>query len=210
MTMDKYPVLQSGFISLSKDPFRLPDPSVPTIRDSVIFEAFKSPLQNFFYSDIITELYDSYMANKRQIGNFEFRERVLRAAFEAFETPMVQKWIMAQQDTRVLSALHMRFIIDTIEFVVTGRDRYMQPISWVDLLEYGDTSHSVKVDANAYLKLKNDIDRYKSIPSTFVDLIQQWTTRRNGFEDLLVSLFVIFGRRARQTMQYDARVEKRP
>lgn len=208
--MKKLPVLQSGFIAMSDAPFRLPDPSIPTIRSAVIFSEFKPPLQNFFYSELITELYDNYSANRRLMDDMDFRERLLRAAFEAFGTPMVAKWIMLQQNTDVVTALHMRFLIDTFEFIVTGNERYMQPTSWIDLIEHSESAHTVKVDAASYLKLKNKLNGYREIPSSFVELIATWTRRKNGFEDLLVSLFVIFGRRARQKMQVDVSVVKRP
>jgi hypothetical protein len=194
-----YPVLQSGFVAVGPEGLTLPDPIEPTIRQSVIFKEFKSPLLNYHFSPAVTELFNNWSAKKEVLREFDFRERLLKVAFKAFGTKEFRAWLLLQLEAETLSALHKKFLLETCDYILNGTARRLSNVQWVNLLEAGPTTASVRLSPSEFLSNKDGVREYTNIPEKMVELIVRWTQHRDGFEDLLVCLYVIFGARSRQT-----------
>lgn len=201
--MNKYPVLQSGFVAFSSEGLTLPNPVEPTVREAVIFKQFKSPLLDYFYSKEVTEMFNRWSANKDAMREFEFRERILKSGLRLFGTKNFRDWLDFQHKVKALSPLHGKFILETVEHIVTGAPRKIESVQWINLLEAGDQAKAVHVDPREFLKIRKGAQAYEYVPQSFEELILTWTKTRTGFEDLLITLYVIFGQRARQNVTSD-------
>lgn len=191
-----YPVLQSGFVGLSQHGLRRPDIIEPTLRQAVIFKEYKLPLARFFYSPEITELFVRWSSNPESLKDFDFRERIMKAAFAAFNTPSFYKWLDMQMEKPTVSDLHKAFIMETLEYLFLDKPRQIQNVQWIRLLEANEKTHRVKVDLDVYFGRETmGVDTQRRLPVALVDNIRAWVSKDHGFEDLLVSLFVIFGDR---------------
>lgn len=199
MGQKPYPALQSGFLGLDPKALVLPDPIEPTVREAVIFKAFKPPLLTYFYSKEVTEIFNRWSANAKVTANMEFRERIIKAFFTSFGTKKFRDWLQVQMDSGQLSGLHQKFILETLEFALLGKPRKIESMQWINLLEAGPVTQSIRVEPEEFARTKKDLHSDVKIPNDLQDLAVQWLKQRQGFEDMLICLYVIFGARSRQT-----------
>ena len=81
--------------------------------------------------------------------------------------------------------LHFRFLQDTVEYIKTGR-RNMSIHTWMQLLVVPGQSISKKHLAKTAYSMKSDSYRNVSV--------MQWLTHEGGLQDLVLSLYIIFGK----------------
>jgi hypothetical protein len=130
----------------------------------------------------VSVLYNRWREAPDVIRDFEFRELILTQAFKAFRAESLYQWMVFQNKTANLTDLHIAFIASIVSFIHTGhRDTHVS--QWMRLIEH--TRHP------QYRKI--DLETLQLVPGTIVDLIQQWVSWPSGFEDLLLTLYVIFG-----------------
>jgi hypothetical protein len=186
--MDRYPILQSGFISLTEDGLIKPRTHDDIVLDDILSKDFRVPTNKNFYSIEVVKLFGHWTAEHNSITNFEIRERVIKLALKYFGNSFY-KWVITQNKSNNLTELHKQFIYDTLNYL-SGDNRSLEAVQWVPL-----------VDINFYFTGdKLNVDKYfgtqaGSLPSSIVDIIQRWTSKPNGYEDLLITLFTIFGNR---------------
>lgn len=194
-----YPVLQSGFVGLNNTGLTLPDPIEPTVRETVIFKAFKPPLQAYYYSNPVVEIFNRWSARPVSIKNFEFRERILKTFFQCFGSRRFREWLAVQLESGQMSGLHQKFLLETLEFALTGKRRKIECIQWVNLLEAGPVTMSIRVNPDEFYQTKKELHNDVRIPMDLTEILLPWLTQNGGFEDVLITLYVIFGSRLRQT-----------
>lgn len=204
------PVLQSGFVTFANKDLQKPDPSIPNLRQEVLYQAVKNPLMKYHFSKEVGELYSRWSANPASLKDFDFRQRILKAAFNLFHNSSFVEWVRFQNDKPTFSDLHKSFLIETLSYLASNKPRKIENILWVRLLEASEKTSTVRIDINEYFyEFKGtelsvpeqaitdsvgDFDHAK-LPRKFEDVIQIWTSKERGFEDLLICLHVIFGNR---------------
>lgn len=127
---------------------------------------------------------------------FEFHDSVIKAALSAFGTENFIAWLSLQEQSSMASAYHSKFLIDTLEFIQSGRREIVHE-SWEFILN----------SANPDDEWLNVIDKAKNVfglssqcigsdSSTIMlrDVIVKWCSQPNGINDLLKTLHVLFGR----------------
>lgn len=199
--MAVYPVLQSGFIGMTQEGLRRPDPIEATLRESVLLKDIKQPLSKYFYSPEVTELFARWCGDPKSLKDFDFREQILKAAIKAFSTISFYRWLELQNEKTTFSDLHKAFIMETLEYIFMYKERSIQPVQWLRLLEADDKSARVKVDLTKYYPHDNAGNAITGwdIPVKLEKVIASWVSLDNGFEDLLVCLMIIFGSRSQRT-----------
>lgn len=198
--MQAYPVLQSGFISLTQNELRKPEMVEPSFRQEIIFKEFKIPLKKFFYNPEISELFSRWCNNPKCLKDFEFREKVIEKAFSAFSGPSFYTWLQLQNNKPTISDLHKAYLYETLEYLLLDKPRQIQSVQWVRLLEASEKTHSVKLDVSKYFGQDNNINTSSvRVPIKLSSVIGMWLKKPGGFEDLLISLFIIFGGRTNRT-----------
>ena len=188
-----FPILQSGFVASSEKELSRPDSETDIISDYVIGATHLKNVNNRFFSKVVTKLYHEYRVNREKMQQFDFRERILKEAKFAFTFNTgvsFLKWVQLQFDTPMVSDMHVRFLTETCGFIF-GQERKLASVQWFSLLEANTTivpSQLEWAEACAILsESKNAYDIYS--------LLQAWVSRDHGYEDLLTTLFVIYGER---------------
>lgn len=192
--MNKFAVLQSGFISdLSKGLIHnefIKDPFVDFALDK---DHLKSK-SHYFYFKEVDDLYEEWSKNNTLIKTMEFRERIIKAAKNAFNNISIYNWLNIQKYANTVTSTHVNFISETIGFVL-GSPRSIQTSQWIRLLEVSEKAQSINLDIDKYFNKNNIQNQVKFSSSLLTDFIVTWVSQPNGFEDMLLSLYVIFGDR---------------
>ena len=191
--MEQYPILQSGFITNTMEglirPVFVKDPFIDFTIDK---DHLKNKSLNF-YSAEVDDLYEVWRKTPNKLREFEFRESVLTAAYYAFNIKSIYKWIEMQSLSTKTSSIHNAFILETVSFVYGG-ERKVQLPQWIRLIEASREARAVKIDIDKFF----DTEKYPNVvthSNLLTDFIVSWVSQPNGFEDLLLSLYVIFGNR---------------
>ena len=201
-------LLQSGFLALPGTVLSKPQNSsnaalISALKTGKLDQATTNP---YFYSQEITELFQEYLTNSNSLSRFEFREKVLCLAFKLLSPgrQTFQAWVNLQVKSPNVTNLHRKFIKDTLDYLTnygagtSGRSVEME--SWQSLL--------VASAANR-LEIKSDFDtsRYfttsPSQSSSFINLmpipmeevLARWCQKSRGFRDLLMFLYIVYGKR---------------
>jgi len=188
----RFPILQSGFVSLNEEGLTKPDMSGPTIREDILLKEYRTKADKYFYSKAITELFHQWRSNPSLIREMDFREQVLIQAFKLFKTDKLTTWIRAQNEKPSLSNIHNVFLLETIKFASGIEKRSLENVQWISLIDYSDRAQAVRVDMDDYFR---EDSNQLYVPMKMDRFIQSWVSQVNGFEDLLISLYVIFGDR---------------
>lgn len=135
----------------------------------------------------IDALYGRYVRDWDSMRNFEFREAILKAALAAFGTSDFRMWYSAQLQSPAAGDLHVRFLDDTLKFIDNNRRDVMLE-TWQRLLNAAGENalDSVELNDNALQFFGTDSPKLR-------DILQRWCSRENGFQDLLGTLFILFG-----------------
>ena len=194
--MKKYPILQSGFISFTEETLLTPVKYNDLVISNVLSKDYRSPSNRYFYSKPLSMLYNKWLGNPDCLRDFDTREQLLKLAKTLFATPSFFKWMQLQMDHGEIGSLHETFLIDTLEYL-SGRTRRIETPQWVSLIEKAIKSYATQVNiAQFFDKEKYPQIAYTSmLSSSTVDILQTWVSRSGGYEDLLISLYVIFGNR---------------
>lgn len=131
----------------------------------------------------VSELYRLYQVGDRDTQNLSFRFRVLDCALRLFGD--FRQWMILQRNNPDLVGYNLEFLRDTLAYIIYGR-RSMSPMIWGDLVretqDHMTTPHHLSLPD---LAVPDDL--------TTAQVLQLWCSRKGGFEDLLQSLFVLFG-----------------
>lgn len=192
--MKRFAILQSGFITnlekgLIKNDY-VKDPFVDLALDK---DHLKSK-SLYFYHKEINDIYEDWRGDTTLMKSMEFRERIIKAAKDAFNSYSIYQWFLMQGNTETLTELHQKFIYDTLAFV-QGQKRAIEAVQWIRLLEASEKTQGVKINVDRYFDNVNFKQEAKFSSSALSTFLVLWTSRPNGFEDLMITLFVIFGDR---------------
>lgn len=198
--MATYPVMQSGFVGLSQKGLKRPDPIEPNFREAIIFKEYKAPLNKYFFSPEISEIFYAFCGNSNVLKSFDFRERLIKAVFEAIGSFQFKEFLNLQNEKPTISDLHRVFIMETLEYIIGNKPRSIEAVQWIRMIEAGQADHKVLVNVNTYFNRETlGTDSTLKIPNSTGRLIQMWTSKEGGFEDMMITMFVIFGDRSRRT-----------
>jgi len=203
--MQKLAILQSGFVSLSEDRLTIPRALNDQYTDVVLNKAHLKNKNFYFYSEDVTKLYKDFCANKKLLNDFDFRENILILANKLFRGSLTglgsgtfSKWLNAQNSSPFLSELHIKFLEETSDYVWTlgNTDRSVHISQWSRLLNCQNTAKNTEINVKKFLD-RSSLTRTSN--DNITNLIINWTSIPLGFEDLLISLYVIFGSRTEIT-----------
>lgn len=193
----RYPVMQSGFISLTEVGVNSPKLETTSFSETILGQQVDNSLTDYFYSVDVEKLISIYKNSPSETKMFEFREQVINVAFKSFATIAISQWVEMQSLRPTLGRLHKEFIIDTLLFVYYGKPRSVETFQWARLL-FPESGGNLQIKLTTLFS-----DKYrKAYPAITGDLtrmeecIQRWIRQPDGIYDLLKTLHVIFGKRA--------------
>lgn len=141
----------------------------------------------------IDDLWNEYQSGVSFITSFEFREKILKNALSAFGTLSFYDWCNLQNKNIYLTAMHKRFLNDTFSFIQEGK-RSIAVSTWRSLLSMKVVSSQDKEEVflmNEYFRMNEGEFARKSFRLS--DTLVDWCREENGFEDLLMTIHLIFG-----------------
>ncbi|WP_144106603.1 hypothetical protein [Paraburkholderia sp. BCC1886] len=145
-------------------------------------------------SPVVETIYAQYIKRPIETNTFDFREKILLAALDAFGHPNFLSWYEAQLQSPSVGDTHLRFLDDTLRFISTGR-RNMSLETWASFLqmsEGGVRPAVVAPYAASYFEARLGRSNDRS-PVSLIETIIAWTSQPGGFEDLLGTLHLLFG-----------------
>lgn len=187
--------LQSGFVTAECTELARPQPGRPGIKEQIIQDIKTAP-NVFYYDEGVERLYQLWRNDNSLMSQFEFREKVLKAALRVFCTKgdSLGAWIFLQLDQPSVGYLQRRFIREMVNRATGYDDKTMENDMYYRLLRaQGSNEVFNTTGENVSEVLANYVNKNQS--ASIRQLLEDWTRNMNGFCDLLMSLHVIFGRR---------------
>ena len=141
----------------------------------------------------VDSIWKEYEAGVNFITSFDFREKVLKTALIAFGTLSFFDWCNLQNKNIYFTALHKKFLNDTFTFIETGK-RSVANTTWQSLLSMKEaTSKDAETvyNLNDFFRMNQSEQFRRSFRLS--DAIADWTVQENGFEDLLMTIHLMFG-----------------
>lgn len=141
-------------------------------------------------------LYEKLLRDFQPLKTMLFRKEVLLTTFRAFGTINFHSWCLLQLKSPNFSNLHIEFLNDTVRFIQTG-ERKMNVETWTSLLNQLEVKDSIGKHRELSSELKSFFQpEYSNTMENMLlqDIITLWTSRHNGFEDLIMSMHVFFGK----------------
>jgi hypothetical protein len=138
----------------------------------------------------VQTLYELHDQRGVNTSTWNFKRMVLDCALRLFGD--FATWLKDQQQNPQIVGFNQEFLKDTLNFI-HGKDRVMSVTTWTDLL--GDTGTLGKaVNASSLNPSQVLLGRGE----TTIQILQAWVSRPNGVEDLMQTLYLLFGQ-ARRT-----------
>jgi len=197
--MDKATIIVGrGFMAYQSDDIVLKSNkvSVDEIINAARFSRSVIEKQDYHFNKLVQELYNRYMAKNDLIRDLDFKEEIIKAAYKAFGSFNFINWLTLQNQSPCFTAMHKKFLIETLRYIETG-SRLVNVSTWTRLIE---KRPSTEVDSNVEFnvsKLMEDTNS-KFVGGLRVvdtsDFIYKWVKWEDGFNDLLRSLYIVFGK----------------
>jgi len=131
-------------------------------------------------------LYGIYTARTNGSHSWKYQSMVLQSAHRLFGNFI--DWVARHQEDRNIAGYNAKFLAETLNFIQQDTPRSMSAIVWKDVMEnYNSSYYSVSVDANM------KANRYHTKSEETSRILTKWVTKRNGFDDLVTTLYVLFG-----------------
>ncbi len=130
-------------------------------------------------------LYETLVDRRYNHNRFAFQAQVIDVALRLFGDFSV--WIDAQMHNPQIVGHNRAFLEDTLKFIA-GSDRELRIENWIELVSSDEANIHL-----ADLRVPQIAPRLQQSPSTVV-AIQKWCSRPEGLEDLLGTMYLLFGR----------------
>ena len=194
MKVTRYPVLQSGFISLTQIGMMKPEPVDQSFSATILGKDTTNAMDDYFYSREVELLMTEWKNDPKVLRPLEFRERILQTAVKCFATSSFRHWVELQYYKPSLGRLHKEMLLDTVKYVVLGEARQVECFQWSRLL-FPEVGYSHDFNDTKAILLSPFAKSQFGNAADLIPFIHLWVTRQDGYVDLLKTLHAIFGRR---------------
>lgn len=199
ITSNNYPVLQSGFVSFTKDELLRPPPHEDMMIRRILMKDFMISNLDQYYNGAVSDLYEEWRKEPALMRTFEFREKVLQVAFKAFACDNMHRWFTVQSKLKSLSVMHEKFITETLDYIsfYSDKPRTIEVVQWERFIEHPTKLHNADIDIDSWFTtIPGFGPNSVKVQTNISDFLTQWVSKVNGFDDLLICLNIIFGSKA--------------
>jgi hypothetical protein len=147
----------------------------------------------------VIRLYSELNQKRESEIDWEFKRQVLFCAKRLIGSNFA-KWVTAQEQNKYLNGKAIRFVADTIKFIVEGR-REITNVNWLPLLSNEPTPGVLQ---NRDYSLSREHIKASVELGDFY--LSKWLSQSNGFNDLVVTLFILYGSADRKDLRSKASV----
>ena len=183
----KAPILASGYITYAVDNLVSKTIDENIYIKYVLVRDYLRPKNVYFYSEETYRLYKELLENDKDILSIDNRVAVIKLAKQLFDNATLLEWIKLQKHNPLLSMNHVRFLKETIHFILGGK-RSIDNSTWVRLIEpsLNDTSNTVEIQQ----ALDDVINKCQhELTGSLSEHIATWLKRPGGYVDLIYSLY---------------------
>lgn len=134
----------------------------------------------------VNKLFDDLMQHREPVHSWEFRRRALLVAMNMFNE--FYRWAMEQQNNADISGYNYDFLLDTLGYINTGKRGALTTVNWLSLV---DEEKQVSRSTHAFRAVPLPLGNFSNNAE---EVVARWCSHPNGIEDMVVSLYVLFGR----------------
>lgn len=135
----------------------------------------------------VTTIYDQVMQRKVNHNGWAFQKRVLQVAMNCFSN--FPQFITAQKNNPFLYGYNYEFLIDTLRYIQTGR-RKVSVQNWLALLMENHQPNNAWRERTTSREIH---DFLTTVGSEDAKVVSAWVSWPGGLNDLVVSLYIMFG-----------------
>ena len=150
----------------------------------------------------VTRLWGKVIEGTPEYKLFDFKENILVTALKAFGAMRIIDWLRIQQESPYYSDYHTRWVDETLAYVFEGKPRVYSTHNWTTLLQMvpGVTERGITPATKHYFYQDTNYKQlaminYPSPNLLMTDFIATWVSQPFGIDDLIASLYVLFGER---------------
>ena len=200
--------LQSGFVTIKNDILTKSKPrTVSDIVNNAVLGQTKAiaPPSPYVFSVDVVELYTKFLSDHNVMKDFDYRERILVTFKNLISHRSFKDWIDHQLSSKMLTQLHRKFLLDTINYIQTG-ERKVAVESWYRIITPREASLSDKTpeirsgeyfNAATFSAFKGQSDPfgydYSKLDPDINEVITRWVSHNAGYVDLLYFLVLVYG-----------------
>lgn len=143
---------------------------------------------NIPYNPLIHSLYSKSIVDPKCNKDIDFQEDVYKAAIEVFggkANGKILDWFRVQYDNRLAGDMHSRYLCDIVKYTL-GMERSLSNHSWKTILGITDEGDDIGA-------IPSFISDNISPDLKVTDFLCTWLTKKDGFNDLLCNLQIMFG-----------------
>ncbi len=205
--MEKFAILQSGFVTRDLDRIEKSEDTSIDFRSLILNKAYYKDDSKYFYYPIVNNLYKQYNENNNLLSNFNFKENIIKVAYQVFGNISFLEWLELQKKYALVTSIHKSFISETLQYLYLGKDRYTSVSQWINLLNVPVNKSDVDIlsclseerQSNGSLlyfyttNLNEKYDITYQVNKDFTNTLSQWLAKTDGYLDLLFTMYAIFG-----------------
>lgn len=154
----------------------------------------KKEENDLIYNAAIDKLYTQLIKGERNFKSFNFKRAILIEAIRSFYIHSFNDWCLLQEEFEYFTENHKNFLNDTFNFILNGERKYGLRV-WEYILKKEnkvlEINSNNKLQVREFFELLNE-NKEKNFSIT--NVISKWVSQSNGYEDLLCSLHLIFGK----------------
>jgi hypothetical protein len=165
---------------------------------SSVIGAMGGDRETYPHNEEVNAIADTVLRDLAVVETFDFRKRILLTAMSAFGTKSFYYWYRAQYKSPIFSDNHSRFLDDTLSFITNGH-RELDCSIWLRVLSFDDSHPTYEIAA-----AQRDDGMSEKARAFFGgaaedqnlslnDVIQKWVSHNGGFEDLAITMNILFG-----------------
>lgn len=195
-------VFSRGFIGLST-PGLNKETNKKTVADQLIDIRYRADTKTEdkmeVYNVNITKMYTAMIDGTYHGNSITFNKAIIVEALRNFGSVNLLDWINLQKTSRYFTSNHQKFLLDTLNFIVTGK-RKTTIRTWEIILkrktvdDVESVSNNKEFDSKILSFLNSIASDGNPISSNLTRIIPEWFSHRGGNEDLLLTLNIIFGK----------------
>lgn len=146
-----------------------------------------APNRQVSAGDLVADsLYDYLGSSQGRAKNWKFCSQILDLALIHFGD--FHEWLDTQLSNPHLTGAKREYLIETVAFIVSGTPRRVNHASWMFMLE-----ESKVTPEQMNFQRRYESGQHLSKGMSTVQILQSWCKRPEGINDLITTLYVLFG-----------------
>jgi hypothetical protein len=134
------------------------------------------------------------------LNDFDFKHRLFELTISLLTSKGIMVFIAMQEKSTHMTATHVRFLEEIVRFILTGRQT-MNLVSWMRMIKIEDGDLIDRSINTKRLMSEFTLSAARGNPVNIdilstPSVLEEWISKKNGVEHLLVSMKIIFGNSA--------------